>query len=201
MERPVKLSTDFYIRSDVLRLSREVLGKVIVTNFDNRRTAGMIVETEAYAGETDKASHAYNSRKTQRTEVLYRAGGVAYVYLIYGIYHLFNIVTGPAGTPHAVLIRAVEPLEGIDLMLQRRKHVKVTRRLCAGPGMLTQALGITSAYTGISLLGDNIWLEDRGIIIPDDMITTGPRVGVEYAGAHAKRPWRFRITANPWVSR
>ncbi len=196
-----KLPQTFYSRPDVLQISKELLGKFIVSNFNGERTAGMIVETEAYAGETDKASHAYNGRKTQRTQIMYRDGGVAYVYLIYGIYHLFNIVTGSEDVPHAVLIRAVEPAEGTEIMLRRRGLAKVNHRLCGGPGLLTQALGITGAHTGLSLSGDTIWLEDRGLCINKDDISEGPRIGVDYAGEHAKLPWRFQIRDNIWVSR
>jgi len=194
------LPLDFYRRPDVVQISRELLGKFLVTNFDGQRTAGMIVETEAYAGITDRASHAYNGRHTSRTRVMYRAGGVAYVYLIYGMYHLFNIITNREGVPHAVLIRALEPSEGLEVMMRRRGLSKPDARLTAGPGRLTQALDITTAHNGLELTGASIWLEDRGVNIRVQDIVAGPRVGVAYAGPDAQKPWRFRIKGNPWVS-
>ncbi len=195
------LPFSFYRRSDVVQISKELLGKFLVTEIDGRRTAGMIVETEAYAGITDRASHAYNGRHSNRTAVMYRAGGVAYVYLIYGMYHLFNIVTNAEGVPDAVLIRAVEPAEGVEIMLKRRKIKKIDYKLTAGPGRLTRALGITVAHTGVPLNEAPIWLEDRRVAVRDDDITAGPRIGVDYAGSHAELPWRFWIRGNPWVSK
>src|SRR5688572_30262214 len=113
-----KLQQSFYLRNDVVKIARELLGKVLVTNWDNEYTSGRIVETEAYAGEVDRASHASKGR-TARTSVIFEEGGIAYVYLCYGIHEMFNIVTNKAGVPHAILIRAVEPIDGIDIMLQR----------------------------------------------------------------------------------
>ncbi|MDP6569652.1 MAG: DNA-3-methyladenine glycosylase [Candidatus Marinimicrobia bacterium] len=195
-----KLSVDFYLRDDVLQISRELLGKVICTHINGKFTSGTVVETEAYAGVTDRASHAYNNRRTPRTETMFAEGGTAYVYLCYGVHHLFNIVTNVVGVPHAVLIRAVEPINGIDIMLHRRNMVKAHPRLTAGPGCLTQALGIHASDSGSSLLGDTIWIED-GKSIPDKLIKTSPRVGVDYAGEDAKLPWRYYIENNLWVSR
>ena len=200
-----KLGTDFYQREDVLAISRQLLGKVLCTSFNGSHTAGIIVETEAYAGIDDMASHAYGGRRTKRTETMYAPAGTAYVYLCYGIHHLFNVVTNVVGVPHAVLIRAIEPMEGIDIMLQRRKMDPLKTNLTAGPGILSQALGISTQHSRISLLGDNIWIEDNH---PSDSynkpknfdIISSPRVGCQYAGKDAHNPWRFRIKGNKWVS-
>ena len=195
-----KLSADFYKRDDVLLISRELLGKVLCTNFHGKLTSGIIVETEAYAGVTDKASHAYGGRRTNRTKTMYASGGIAYVYLCYGIHHLFNIVTNKENIPHAVLIRAIQPRDGIDIILQRRKKKKVDRSLMAGPGSLTRSLGITVKDSGTLLMDNLIWLEDQNIQIKNQDILASPRVGVQYAGKDANNPWRFRIKGNPWTS-
>ena len=195
-----KLSADFYKRDDVLLISHELLGKVLCTNFHGKLTSGIIVETEAYAGITDKASHAYGGRRTKRTETMYASGGTVYVYLCYGIHHIFNIVTNKENIPYAVLIRAIQPRDGIDFILQRRKKKKIDRSLTAGPGSLTRALGITVKYSGILLMDNLIWLEDQNIKINNQDILASPRVGVQYAGKDANNPWRFRIKGNPWTS-
>ena len=191
-----KLSADFYQREDVLLISRELLGKVLCTNFHGKLTSGIIVETEAYAGVTDKASHAYGGRRTKRTETMYAKGGSAYVYLCYGIYHLFNIVTNKENTPHAVLIRAIQPRDGIEIMLQRRNKKKVDQSLTGGPGSLTQALGITVKDTGTFLIDNLIWLENQNINYTNQDILATPRVGVQYAGKDVQNPWRFQIENN-----
>jgi len=195
-----KLSADFYQGDDVLLISRELLGKVLCTQFAGDLTAGIIVETEAYAGVTDNASHAYGGRRTKRTEIMYASGGTAYVYLCYGIHHLFNIVTNKENIPHAVLIRAIQPRDGFDIILQRRNKKKVDQSLTAGPGSLTQALGITVKDSGTLLIDNLIWLEDQNIQINNQDILASPRVGVQYAGKDANNPWRFRIKGNPWTS-
>lgn len=186
-----KLQKDFYLRNDVVGISRELLGKVLCTKTNGGLTKSIITETEAYAGEVDKASHAYGGKRTKRTEPMFGEGGTAYVYLCYGIHHLFNVVTNKAGTPHAVLIRAGKPLAGTDLMLKRRKKTAIDKSLLGGPGSLARALGITTESTGTSLIGGSIWIEDHGIVIDDDSVTAGPRVGVDYAGADAELPYRF----------
>lgn len=196
MINPKRLSIDFFTGSDVVAISRELLGKFLITQIDGQRCGGMIVETEAYAGITDRASHAYKGRKTSRTGVMYRRGGLAYIYLVYGIHHLFNVVTNTEGIPDAVLIRAIEPTDNLPLMNQRYPH----HRLTAGPGRLTRALGITTALNGESLIDGRIWLEDRGMMINPQDITSGPRIGVAYAGEDAARSWRFCIRDHPWVS-
>ena len=192
-----KLLADFYQRNDVLLISRELLGKVLFTNFHGKPTSGIIVETEAYAGVTDKASHAYGGKRTKRTETMYASGGTAYVYLCYGVHHLFNIITNNENIPHAVLIRAIQPLDGIDIILQRRNKKKVVRSLTAGPGSLTRALGITVKDSGTLLMDNLIWLEDQNCLIKNQDILASPRVGVQYARKNANNPWRFRIKGNP----
>lgn len=196
----IKLQSSFYSRSDTLQVSKELLGKHLVTQFDGLRTSGMIVETEAYLGKEDRACHAWNGRRTARTEVMYAPGGTAYVYLCYGIHHLFNVVTHAADVPHAVLIRAVEPVDGLPEMLRRRKKTRLERSLTAGPGALSGALGILTSHTGLSLLGDQIWLEDHGYSWSEEDVVASPRVGVGYAGEDALLPYRFRLRHSVWTS-
>ena len=195
------LPESFYTGANVLTIARQLIGKVLVTRFNDKYTAGMIVETEAYEGATDKASHAWGGRRTSRTEIMYLKGGVAYVYLCYGIHHLFNVVTNDINTPHAVLIRGVEPLEGADVMLLRRKMNSVKPQLTGGPGALSEALGIKTSHTGISLQGPELYIEDRGIKIRQSDIIAGTRVGVAYAAEHALLPYRFYLKDNKFVSK
>ena len=193
------LPESFYTRKNVVKIARELLGKVLVTDF-GVRTSGIIVETEAYEGINDMASHAYGGKRTVRTEVMYMHGGTSYVFLCYGIHNLFNVVTNLQNTPHAILIRAIEPLEGIDVMLKRRNKSKLLPSLTAGPGALSQALGIQKIHTGLSLLGGNIFIEDRKNINNRDIIET-TRVGVAYAMHDALLPYRFYIKDNKFVSK
>ena len=185
------LAEQFYLCENVVAIAKALLGKVITTNFEGNVTSGIITETEAYAGITDRASHAFNGRKTKRTEVMFRRGGIAYVYLCYGIHHLFNVVTNIEGIPHAVLIRAIKPVDGIDIMLQRRKIKKPVITLTNGPGTLSAALGIKTLHSGLSLYGTQIKIENIGIIVDESRIKTSPRIGVNYAGEDAKLPYRF----------
>ncbi len=182
-------------------IARDLLGKVLVTRFEGSYCSGKIVETEAYAGISDKASHAWGGRFTDRTRIMYEPGGTAYVYLCYGIHHLFNVVTNLGGTPHAVLVRALEPLEGIETMLERRGMEKLVPALTAGPGSLSQAMGIHFRHSGLKLSGDEVWIEDRGIRVKKADIIASPRVGVSYAGEDALLPYRFRIKGNAWTSK
>lgn len=187
---------------DVVTVARQLLGKVLVTSINGTVTAGMIVETEAYAGTIDRASHSFGNRRTGRTEIMYAEGGHAYVYLCYGVHHLFNVVIGPKDNPLAVLIRGIEPLEGVEVMLQRRKLKEIKPQIGAGPGAAAQALGITTLLSGQYLLSsDKIWIEDRGIKVPEEMIAAGTRVGVPYAQEDALLPYRFYIKDNPFVSK
>ncbi len=196
------LSRDFYLHEDVLAISQALLGKFLVTHFTGSTlTAGMIVETEAYYGVEDRACHAFNYRRTPRTNIMYALGGVSYVYLCYGLHHLFNIITAGEDVPHAVLIRAVEPVEGIEQMLLRRKMRDVGYKLTAGPGVLTQALGIHTQHTGSLLTENPIWIEDRGVTVNKRDIIAGPRIGIDYAKEHRDMPWRFLLRNNPWISK
>jgi DNA-3-methyladenine glycosylase len=197
----MKLSKEFYLREDVIQISKDLLGKSLFTKIDGKLTGGIIVETEAYRAPEDKASHAFNHRRTARTEIFYKEGGISYVYLCYGIHYLFNIITNIKDTPHAVLIRAIEPNEGIDTMLKRRKKTKPTFDLTAGPGSMSMALGINSRHNGLDLTGPHVWVEDNELAIPEKNILKSPRVGVAYAEEYASKPWRFRIKDNPWTSK
>jgi DNA-3-methyladenine glycosylase len=197
----MKLTKEFYLRENVLTISKELLGKFLFTNFDGQLTGGTITETEAYRAPEDKASHAYGDRRTERTNIFYEEGGISYVYLCYGIHNLFNVVTNEKEIPHAILIRSIEPTEGIDIMLERRKKTKVSPPLTSGPGSMSQALGIGKKHNRISLQSDEIWLEDKGIVIPEKDILKGPRIGVDYAAEYAAKPWRFGIRNNIWVSK
>ncbi len=192
-----KLPISFYKNPDVVTIARQLVGKFLFTNIGGKLTAGKIVETEAYNGRDDRACHAFQKR-TPRTEVMYAEGGRAYVYLCYGIHHLFNIVTNKEGLADAVLVRAVEPVIGIDIMQDRRGEKVKSHKLTAGPGTLTQALGITRSFDKVSLLEDQIWVAESH----DEEIQIGVdrRVGVDYAGEDAKLPWRFFIEGNEFVS-
>lgn len=189
------LAFDFYLRDDVVAISRELLGKVLCSNIEGEETRVVITETEAYAGVNDRASHAFGGRRTKRTEPMFGRGGTAYVYLCYGIHHLFNVVTNVEGVPHAVLVRAGSAKAGLGTMLVRRNKQKEDKTLLAGPGTLAQAMGITTALTGLALNGETLWIEDQGIVVKEAAVTAGPRVGVDYAGEDAALPYRFRVSA------
>ncbi len=189
----MKLPRKFYQREGVVRVAKVLLGKVLFTKFNGVLTGGIITETEAYAGINDRASHAYNNRRTKRTEVMYAVGGTAYVYLCYGIHHLFNVVTNSEGTPHAVLIRGIKPIEGIKTIQKRRKKSGSDTYICNGPGTVSEGLGIKTVHTGIDLCGEIIWIEDKGIKVRQRDIIKNPRIGVDYAGADALLPYRFNV--------
>lgn len=199
MSAGAKLGRDFYARGETLLVARELLGKLLVVPSSGARVSGRVVEVEAYVGTEDKASHAFGGRRTPRTETMYTAGGVAYVYLVYGLHHQFNVVTGSEGWPDAVLVRALEPVEGVELM-RRRRPVKDVRALASGPGKLCQALGIDRGFDGEDLTGARVWLEDDGFRVKNGGVAAGPRVGVAYAGADASLPWRFWLKGSPFVS-
>ena len=186
-----RLAPEYYRDDDVVALARDLLGKVLCTCIEGTLTSATITETEAYRGPGDRASHAWNNRRTRRTEPIFAAGGLAYVYLCYGIHHLFNVVTGPAETPHAVLVRAGQPLQGKEVIRSRRGEGVPERRLLSGPGSLGKGLGITTDLTGADLQGGTVWIEERGVSIPDTAVDIGPRVGIDYAGEDAALPWRF----------
>jgi len=173
-----------------------LLGKSLKTNIDGVLTGGIITETEAYAGITDRASHAYGGRLTSRTEVMFHEGGLSYVYLCYGVHFLFNVVTGEKGIPHAVLIRAISPIIGIDEILKRRKKSKLKKDVSDGPGKLTKALGISLKQNGSNLEGDTVWIEESGLEITETDILISKRIGVDYAGEDANLPYRFQLDPN-----
>ena len=192
----------FYLREDVTRIARELLGKLLFSNAGGQLCAVRITETEAYRAPDDRACHAWGNRLTSRTRVMFGPGGRAYVYLCYGIHHLFNVVTAPAGMAHAVLIRAGEPVWGQEAMLARRFMRAATPRLCSGPGALTQALGLRyDAHNAASLLSSTgeVWIGDDGYLAPEPLVSK--RVGVEYAGPDAERLWRFLMPGTAFVSR
>jgi DNA-3-methyladenine glycosylase len=195
-----KLPLSFYARKDVVMIARELIGKIIVTNFDNQFTSARIVETEAYIGFTDKASHSFGNRRTARNEHMYSAPGTAYVYICYGLHQMMNIVTNDKDVPDAVLIRAVEPIAGIEIMLQRTGKKTADKTITRGPGNVGKALGIFKHHSGNHLRGDEIYLADDFTKIPPENIGVSARIGVEGAGADALRPYRFYIKGNKYVS-
>jgi DNA-3-methyladenine glycosylase len=198
--RSSKLPREFYTRSDVLKVSRDLLGKLLVVPTANKkRVSGMIVEVEAYRGPEDRASHAFGGRRTKRTETMYQTGGVAYVYFVYGMYYQFNVVSNIQDTPHAILVRALEPIEGIELM-RKRRHTHPDHNLTNGPGKLCIAMGIDRELDGVDLLGNRVWLEDYQNV-PASKISKGPRIGIDYAEDWIDKPWRFWIRDNSYVSR
>ncbi|MEI6173867.1 MAG: DNA-3-methyladenine glycosylase [Bacteroidota bacterium] len=192
------LPRSFYLRPDVVQIARDLLGKHLITRMDGVITSGIISETEAYAGITDRASHAFGGRRTARTEVMYAQGGTAYIYLCYGVHSLFNVVTNVTDIPHAVLIRGVIPVLGKEIILQRAGRETITRNLGLGPGRVSKILGIHFKDTGLDLTGKHngtqsaIWIEDHGeTVLPEDIKVTS-RIGVSYAGEDAALPYRFR---------
>jgi DNA-3-methyladenine glycosylase len=187
----VKLPRDFYTRPNVLTVARDLLGKLLVVPVEGQRVSGMIVEVEAYRGPDDRASHAYGGRRTKRTETMYHEGGIAYVYFVYGMYYQFNVVSNVADIPHAILVRALEPVEGIEVM-RRRRHLHPDKNLTNGPGKLCLAMGIDRNLDKADLLGDRVWLEEFQNVKPAQ-IARGPRIGIDYAEDWVDKPWRFWI--------
>lgn len=195
-----KLAREFYTRDDTIQVTRDLLGATLVVPTETgARVSAMIVETEAYLGAEDKAAHSYGNRRTKRTETMFATGGTAYIFFIYGMYFQFNVVVGKVGVPHAVLIRAVEPLENIEIMRERRGTMK-DANLTSGPGKLCIALGIDKTFNNENLLGEKVWLEE-GRKISDGEIASGKRVGIDYAEEYAEKPWRFWLKENLFVSR
>jgi DNA-3-methyladenine glycosylase len=190
----------FYDRADVTKIAQELLGKLLTTNFNGVITSGRIVETEAYNGAVDKASHAYGNRRTNRTEVMFGKPGTAYVYLCYGIHHLFNVVTNREEIPHAILIRAVEPVIGVDVMQHRTKKKMLDNTLTRGPGNVSKALGIFTYHSGMNLIDSDIRILDDGLRYRKKEIAITTRIGVDYAGPDALLPYRFIVKNNPYVS-
>jgi len=187
----MRITIDYFRQQDVLFLAKDMLGKSIFTNIGGQISGGIIVETEAYKGTSDKASHAFGGRRTKRNEIMYAEGGTIYIYLCYGIHHLLNIVTGSKDIPDAILIRSILATHGEELILKRRGKTQMTPDITRGPGNVSKALGIDIKENGISLSGNKIWLEDRGVIIPDTNIKTTPRIGIAYAQEDAFLPYRF----------
>ncbi|MHB1176940.1 MAG: DNA-3-methyladenine glycosylase [Daejeonella sp.] len=196
-----KLRAEFYQRANVVSIARELLGKHVYSQVNGEITGGIIVETEAYRGPDDMGSHAYNDKRTPRNEIMYRAGGVAYMYICYGIHDMLNIVTGSEGMSHAILIRAVEPRTGLDTMRRRRNIFDQDRRLCQGPGTLAKAMGLTKLHNGYDLQGDVIWLEDKNFNYKDEEVIASARIGMNFDGPYRTMPWRFYVKGNPYVSR
>ena len=195
-----RIDHSFYDRKDVARIAKEMLGKILVTKFHGVTTSGRIVETEAYAGAVDKASHAYGNRRTARTEVIFGNPGTAYVYLCYGIHHLFNVVTNKKDIPHAVLVRAIEPIDGIETMLSRTGKIKLDHTLTKGPGNVSRALGIFTHHTGTSLSGDELYIAEDGYRLKQNQIVITTRIGVDYAAEDSLLPYRFIVKDSPYVS-
>lgn len=195
-----KVPLSFYQRKDVVKIAKELLGKIVVTNFEGKVTSGRIVETEAYAGIIDKASHSFAGRRTARNEHMYSAAGTAYIYICYGMHQMLNVVTNDKEIPDAILIRAVEPIEGIEIMLQRTGKAKADKTLTRGPGNVGKALGIFKHHSGLYLLDEEIFLLDDHKKIPEENIGNSKRIGVESAGADALLPYRFYVKGNKYVS-
>lgn len=198
-----KLTREFFSRNALI-VARELLGCILVHESAEGKTSGIVVETEAYRGPDDRAAHSFRGRRTTRTEVMFGPAGHAYVYLIYGMHECLNVVVGSVGLPEAVLLRALEPLEGIELMLRRRglhgKSPRVRHQLCSGPGKLTQAMNISrAAHYGIDLC-DNVLYFLRGKRIRDDAVAATARINVDYAEEWRDLPWRFVVRDSPYLS-
>ena len=195
-----RLPREFYLREDTIAVAKDLLGKLLVVpDQEGKRVSGLIVELEAYLGVDDKAAHSFGGRRTARNEVTFGIGGHAYVFFIYGMYYQLNFVTGPADHPHVVLIRAVEPIEGIGRMRERRGSMK-DKNLTSGPGKLCIAFGIDRAQNGADLTGNTIWVEEQRSFV-EDQIASGKRIGIDYAAEDAEKPWRFWVKGNEFVSR
>jgi len=195
-----KLPISFYKRKDVVIVARELIGKVVVTKLDGLITSGRIVETEAYVAHIDKASHSFGGRRTAKNEHMYATAGTAYVYICYGMHQMLNVVTNDKDIPDAVLIRAIEPLEGIDIMLKRTGKPKLDFTLTRGPGNVGKALGIFKKHSGSHLLDEEIYLADDGFKTKDNEIGISKRIGVESAFPDSELPYRFYVRGNRYVS-
>lgn len=185
------MNLNYFLNPDCVALAKDLLGKYVFTQIDGQIAGGIISETEAYCGVTDHASHAFGGRRTKRNEMMYARGGVAYVYLCYGMHSMLNFVSNKEGIPDAVLIRGIMPTHGEELMLRRTGKRQCSPAITDGPGKVCKALGINTKLNGTPLNSDILWLEDRGLTIPSDKIHCGPRIGVDYAGEDAKLPYRF----------
>jgi DNA-3-methyladenine glycosylase len=198
----LKLPQSYYLQDDVVGIARDLLGKKIVSVIGGELTSGIITETEAYRGHDDKACHAHLGRFTERTKIMYEEGGVAYVYLCYGIHHLFNVITNSKDRADAVLIRAVEPLAGIEVMLERRSKEKLDKTLTSGPGNFTKAFGLDRSHYGADLTGDQVWIEeDKSVALKAEDLTVSKRIGIDYAEEDKELPWRFYLNSSKYVSK
>lgn len=197
--KAIKLSYTFYSGDNVVKIAKSLLGKFLVTDLPEGKTSGMIVETEAYSWR-ERGCHAFNHKKTNRNAAMFEQGGVSYVYLCYGVHELFNVVTNKKGFAEAVLIRALQPVDGIDLMMDRYK-IKKPNGITSGPGKLTKALGITRAHNLQDLNGDTVWIEDRNHKVKANSIHASARIGMNFHGEDAILPWRFTIKGSTWVSK
>lgn len=197
----MKLPESYYLGNDVVSIAKDLIGKYLFTRIDGLITGGYIVETEAYNGIIDKASHAYGNRLTPRTSIMFEQGGIAYVYLCYGIHEMLNVVTSVGGQPHAVLIRAIQPTVGLDVMQARRNMAVIKPNITRGPGSVAKAMGISRKINGISLNSDVLWIEDQGLTFTDDEIIAASRIGVDYAAEDALLPYRFYVKGNVYVSK
>ncbi len=197
------LPQEYYLSTDVVSVAKNLLGKHLVVSSNGIKTSGAIAETEAYRAPDDRACHAHLNKFTKRTKTMFEPGGTAYIYLCYGIHHLFNIVTAPQGTAHAILIRATSPIEGWETQQLRRKIPKHKYDISNGPGKVSQALAISKQYNGTTIFkeDDAIQIWDHGMDIKPSRIIAGPRVGIGYARESCNLPWRFRIKDNPWTSK
>ena len=192
------LKSKFFQSEDVVQLAKQLIGCRLSTNIGGQLTSGLVTETEAYAGKGDKACHAHLGKFTKRTAVMYETGGVAYIYLCYGIHHLFNIVTNTKGHADAILIRAIEPDQGIEIMQNRRKKSKIEKTLTSGPGNVSQALGLSLQQNTNSVCSDEIWFE-KEVIKPINIVET-TRIGIDYAEEDTSLPWRFYDDHSKFVS-
>ena len=195
-----KLSLAFYQRNNVVEIAKDLLGKIVVTNMDGKITSGRIVETEAYVGHVDKASHAYNGKRTPRNEAMYAAAGAVYVYICYGMHNMLNIVTNDVNVPDAILIRALEPINGIDLMLERAGKKIFDNTLTKGPGNVAKAMGICKNISGLMLGKAQIDIYKDDFLLLESEIGTSKRIGIDGAGRDALLPYRFFMRGNKFVS-
>ena len=189
--RMIRLQKSYFLQHDVLALARDLLGKYVFTRKDGQLSGGIISEVEAYKGIADRASHAFGGRRTRRNEMMYHEGGVAYMYLCYGIHNMLNFVTNEQDVPDAILIRGIVPTHGEELMLQRTGKRNMSASIGSGPGKVSKLLGLTTADNGCPLDGDTLWVEDRDLCVSDNMVQVTPRIGVDYAGEDALLPYRF----------
>jgi DNA-3-methyladenine glycosylase len=198
----LKLPQSYYLQDDVVVIARDLIGKKILSVMGGELTSGIITETEAYRGYDDKACHAHLGRFTERTKIMYEEGGVAYVYLCYGIHHLFNVITNSKDRADAVLIRAVEPLAGIEVMLERRSKDQLDKTLTSGPGNFTKAFGLDRSHYGADLTGDQVWIEeDKSLALKAEEISVSKRIGIDYAEEDKELPWRFYLNSSKYVSK